>query len=110
MSALQPAGKSKLVRARPAIIRSSNGEIYVPCLRIAAAYPWVDGYVSEHVQFTGLEEFDAHDDQVDCTAYFVQECDKGGMLMPSIVNPSEIDRQISGMRMGNNRAEDIFMD
>lgn len=81
---LQPQGKSKLVRARPAIIRASNGEIFFP--RDTNAFPWIEDAVAELVQFTGNEKLDAHDDIVDCFAYFVQEMDRGGML-PSITVP-----------------------
>lgn len=87
VTALQPEGKGKLVRARPAIIRASNGEIYVP--KDSNAFPWIEDFLAELVQFTGDEKLDAHDDQVDMLAYFIQQVDRGGMLLPSVINPEQ---------------------
>jgi hypothetical protein len=46
--------------------------------------------VAELVQFTGDEKMDAHDDQVDMLAYFVQQMDRGGMSMvPTMFTPPD---------------------
>jgi predicted phage terminase large subunit-like protein len=70
---LEPEGKGKLVRATPAIIRSEAGQVYLP-----ESAPWKEDFVAECVQFTGDEKQDAHDDQVDCLAYAVQQLDRFG--------------------------------
>ena len=67
---LEPEGKGKLVRATPAIIRCEAGQVYLP-----ESAPWKEDFVAECVQFTGDEKQDAHDDQVDCLAYAVQQLD-----------------------------------
>jgi predicted phage terminase large subunit-like protein len=82
---LQPKGKEKLVRATPAIIRAEAGDIFVP--ERGPDFPWLDDWLAEHVQFTGDDAHDAHDDQVDCTAYLIQELDGGGFLAPAVVEP-----------------------
>lgn len=105
VAALQPEGKSKLVRARPAIIRASNGEIFVP--RDANAFPWIEDFIAELVQFTGDEKLDAHDDQVDMLSYFVQQCDRGGMSLPSVITPEQAQRDLENMAGGG--AGGIFM-
>jgi predicted phage terminase large subunit-like protein len=64
---LEPQGKGKLVRATPAIIKCEAGQVYLP-----EAAPWLEEFVAELVQFTGIEGQDAADDQVDCLAYGVQ--------------------------------------
>lgn len=99
---LRPEGKSKLVRARPAIIRASNGEIYVP--KDTNAFPWVEDFLAELVQFTGDEKMDSHDDQVDMLAYFVQQVDRGGLTLPSIITPGECEVQA-----GSKQGTGIFM-
>jgi predicted phage terminase large subunit-like protein len=66
VKALKTEGKDKLVRATPAVVRCSQGQMYLPLYA-----PWVDGYIEEHAQFTGQD--DPHDDQVDITAYAARE-------------------------------------
>lgn len=73
---LEPEGNEKLVRATPAIIRCEAGGIFIP--EASGLYPWVEDFVGELVQFTGDEDQDAHDDQVDVLAYAVQSLDKYG--------------------------------
>lgn len=63
---VEPQGKSKLVRAIPAVARAESGKIYLP----APAPRWVRGFMDEITQFTGNN--DLHDDQVDCLSYAVQ--------------------------------------
>ena len=70
---LDPEGKGKLVRATPAIVRCERGQVYV-----LDQAPWLEDFESELVQFTGNEKEDAHDDQVDCLAYMVQQLDRSG--------------------------------
>jgi predicted phage terminase large subunit-like protein len=98
---LKPEGKSKLVRARPAIIRASNGDIFLP--RDTNAFGWIEDFVAELVQFTGDEKMDAHDDQVDMLAYFVQQLDRSGM-MPAAITPDAYQNNNSGLGSGR-----IFM-
>ena len=70
---LDPEGKGKLVRATPAIVRCERGQVY-----LLDNAPWLEDFESELVQFTGNEKEDAHDDQVDCLAYMVQQLDRSG--------------------------------
>ncbi len=63
---LKPAGKSKLVRAIPAIIRAESGQIWVP-----EQASWLSSFFDELTHFTGLH--DSHDDQVDVLSYAVDE-------------------------------------
>ena len=53
---VKPAGKGKLARAVPAVVKAERGEIYLP----ADDPPWLD----EFAAFTGCN--DPHDDQTDC--------------------------------------------
>lgn len=73
---LSPEGKEKLVRATPAIIRAEAGTIYVP--ERGPAFPWVEDFIGELVQFTGDDDQDAHDDQVDVLSYAALSLDRGG--------------------------------
>lgn len=59
---LKPEGKGKLVRATPAIIRASEGQIFVPKDEPKGKFPWLEDYLAELVQFTGDEKMDSHDD------------------------------------------------
>jgi predicted phage terminase large subunit-like protein len=70
---LEPEGKGKLVRATPAIIKCEAGQVFLP-----ESAPWLEDFVAELVQFTGIEGQDAADDQVDCVAYAVQQLDRYG--------------------------------
>lgn len=83
---LEPGGKGKLVRATPAIIRASNGQIYLP-----ERGEWIEDFVAELVQFTGDEKKDSHDDQVDMLAWAVQAIDRSGFIPedPLTVEPGE---------------------
>jgi predicted phage terminase large subunit-like protein len=69
-----PGGKDKLVRATPAIIRAESGQFYLP-----ERAPWLEAYLTELLQFSGDAERDAHDDQVDMTAYAALEVDRLGV-------------------------------
>ncbi len=85
----EPEGKGKLVRATPAIIRASNGQIFLPDSG-PIEHPWIDGFVGELVSFTGQEKEDAADDQVDMLAYAVQGLERWGMLGgPVVVDADE---------------------
>ena len=66
VKALFPEGKGKLVRATPAIIRAEAGQIYVPEFA-----PWLEDFLGELTVFTGDEDKDSHDDQVDALGYGV---------------------------------------
>jgi predicted phage terminase large subunit-like protein len=105
VAALTPAGKSKLVRARPAIIRASTGQIFLP--RNTNAHPWVEDFLAELSLFTGDEKLDAHDDIVDCVSYFVQEADKGGLILPSLTTPDQAQAELDAAQSG--LAGGIFM-
>lgn len=80
---LDPKSKSKLVRAMAAIVRAEQGQIYIPERAI-----WLDSWIEEHVQFTGLEG--GEDDQVDLTAFAAhqlageQDQQRGGGVKPYI--------------------------
>ena len=86
---LSPEGKGKLVRATGAIIRAEAGQIFIP--QRGKRFPWVEDFVAELVQFTGDEDQDAHDDQVDCLAYAVQALDRHGLSKPYLVTPDPMD-------------------
>lgn len=60
----QPATKDKFLRAQFYAAAWNAGRVLVP--EDSDAFPWVDEFVSEHLNFTGLE--DVHDDQVDAGA------------------------------------------
>lgn len=92
---LSPEGKSKLVRATPAIIMASTGRIYVP-LR-GPMYPWVEDYVAELCAFTGDEDEDGLVDAVDITAYGIQELVRGGLSLPSIITPEQAQQEMGGI-------------
>jgi predicted phage terminase large subunit-like protein len=69
--AIDPGGKSKLVRATPAVIRARAGQIWLP-----PAASWLDAYLSELCSFTGDDRLDAYDDQVDATSHLVAAIDR----------------------------------
>lgn len=80
---MSPRGRSKLVRATPAIIRARNGEIYLP-----HRAGWLEDFTAELCAFTGDDTLDAHDDQVDALAYIVlavQEWGVGGDDTPVVL-------------------------
>lgn len=54
----------KFVRAQPVAAAWNAGRIFVPA--DSRRYPWVDAFISEVINFTGVE--DGHDDQVDALA------------------------------------------
>lgn len=59
-----PAVADKFVRAQPYAAAWNAARVFVP--EDSAAHPWVDDFVVEHLNFTGIE--DAYDDQVDAGA------------------------------------------
>jgi predicted phage terminase large subunit-like protein len=61
---LSHEGKSKLVRATPAIIRAEAGQIFLP-----DTADWKEAFLEELARFSGRG--DAHDDQVDVLSYAV---------------------------------------
>jgi hypothetical protein len=68
---LSHEGKSKLVRATPAIILAEAGGLILPQPTPERPYPWLKGYVDQLCRFTGLD--DKEDDLVDMTAYAVRQ-------------------------------------
>jgi hypothetical protein len=42
--------------------------------------PWKEQFIAECVQFTGDEKQDAHDDQVDCLAYALQQMNQSAPM------------------------------
>lgn len=68
-----PGGKSKLVRATPAILRAEAGQVYLP-----REAHWLEPFRSELCSFTGDDTKDAQDDQVDAFAWVVQALDLFG--------------------------------
>lgn len=63
---VEPQGRSKLIRAVPAVVRAAAGKIHLP----APAPAWVRLFLEELSAFTGNE--DLHDDMVDTLSYAVQ--------------------------------------
>jgi predicted phage terminase large subunit-like protein len=72
---IEPEGKSKLVRAQPALVRAERGRILLP-----EYAPWLEDFLSELVLFTGDERRDAHDDQVDVLSYAALCLDRYGLV------------------------------
>lgn len=68
------AGKGKLVRATPAIVRSEQGQV----LMNKESDAWREAFFDELEAFTG--EDDRHDDQVDAFAYCIEEYGRFGGL------------------------------
>lgn len=99
---LEPEGKSKLVRATPAIIFCSNGQLFVPVR--GPMYPFVEDYVSELTTFTGNEDEDGLVDAVDVTAYAIQTIQRHGLSMPSIITPEQAQHEANSAGSGG-----IFM-
>jgi hypothetical protein len=73
---VHPHGKSKLVRAFPAIIRMEAGAIAVPRLDM----PWKGDFIGELARWTGDER--ELDNQVDVLAYAVREMVQGKNIFP----------------------------
>ena len=69
--AMDPEGKSKLVRATPAIIRAEHGGIALP-----REAHWREDFLGEVCGFVGDDKLDAHDDIVDSLAYLVLALDR----------------------------------
>lgn len=67
---LEPAGKSKLTRNTPAILRAEQSGFYLP-----EQASWLEDFEHEHQQFTGDEKEDAYTDQVDVSGYSVSYFD-----------------------------------
>lgn len=88
---LPTEGKSKLVRATPAIIRASEGQYFIPKDEPQGKFPWLDDFLGELVAFTGDEKVDSFDDQVDCFGYSALSLLRHGLLSPDIINPEEND-------------------
>ena len=73
--AIDPGGRSKLVRATPAILRAEQGQIYLP-----DHHPrWLEPFLAELCAFTGDPAMDGHDDQVDALAYAILALDRFGL-------------------------------
>lgn len=80
---LFPAGKDKLTRAMPAVIRAEGGQIYVPDFA-----PFREEFLGELAVFTGIKGEDAHDDMVDALSYAISQIDEysgivHGQLVPN---------------------------
>lgn len=71
--AIRPGGRSKLVRATPAILRAEARQVCLP-----REAPWLEDFLAELCAFTGDGELDGHDDQVDALAYAVLALDRFG--------------------------------
>ena len=84
---LEPEGKSKLVRATPAIIQASEGRIFVPVR--GPMYPWVEDYIAELCTFTGIEDEDGLVDAVDVTAYGILSLQRQGLAVPTAFSPEQ---------------------
>ena len=65
-------GRSKLVRATPAILRAEQGSIYIPERELH----WREDFLSEVCSFVGDDKLDAHDDQVDALSWLVLAVDR----------------------------------
>lgn len=72
-----PEGKSKLVRALPAIARAESGEVYLP----AVTEPWVAPFLDELANWSGQDG--DRDDQVDVLAYAIRQVERLGVGAPS---------------------------
>lgn len=72
---MTPEGKSKFVRAMPAIARCESGQVLLP-----VSEAWIPDFLDEVAQFSGID--DAHDDQVDLLSYACQN------LTNEAMNPS----------------------
>jgi len=72
---LESQGKSKSVRAAPAIIRTEAGQIWLP-YPDDHTMPWVGPLDEELYSFTGKEG--GVDDQTDCIGYAVMAIDQLG--------------------------------
>lgn len=59
----QPAATDKLARAQPVIAAWNRGDVLIP-----TEAPWLDGFLSEVLSFTGNPRVDAHDDTIDALA------------------------------------------
>lgn len=88
---LKPANQDKLARAQKAIILAEQGHIYLP-LNPAK---WLEEFLYELVQFTGIEKLDASDDQVDSLAYLALNMGQAFFESPSTAGRSDSndDRQ-----------------
>jgi len=100
---LPTEGKSKLVRATPAIIRASEGQYFIPKNEPAGKFGWIDDFIAELVVFTGAE--DSYDDQVDIFAYSALSLLRHGLLTPTAIQPDDDGEQDDYDRGGSG----IFM-
>lgn len=68
---VSPEGKSKLVRATPAMVLAADGRVWLPAPEADPTFPLED-VLAELTRFTGEPGQDASDDLVDCLSYSVQ--------------------------------------
>jgi predicted phage terminase large subunit-like protein len=97
---LSPEGKGKLVRATPAIIRASEGQMFVPKDEPKGKFPWLEDFLAELIQFTGDEKMDAHDDQTDVVCYAVNCLMRHGLAMPVVIDSDDDEEYISERGLG----------
>lgn len=74
---LRHEGKSKLMRATPAIIKSEGGMVWIP--QRSPNHPWIDKFLGELATFTGDPDKDGLVDQVDVLSYSVLSIDRLGL-------------------------------
>ena len=86
---LNPEGKGKLVRATPAVIRASEGQVFIPKDEPQGKFPWLDDFLAELVTWTGDEKMDAYSDQVDCFAWAVLSLVRHGLACPIVITPDD---------------------
>lgn len=100
---LEPRGKTKLVRATPAICRAESGQIYVP-----HGEAWVKPFLKELTDFTGLD--DIHDDRVDVLAYAVWEADRFGRAASAkpTTDESMPNRSPTAQQRADNRRRPLW--
>lgn len=98
---LPTEGKSKLVRATPAIIRASEGQYFIPKDEPQGKFPWLEDFLAELIVFTGDEKQDSYNDQVDVFAYSALALLRHGLLSPSVIEPdAPTDMDMSDQECG----------
>lgn len=88
---LPTEGKSKLVRATPAIIRASEGQYFIPLDEPQGKFPWIPDFLAELIVFTGDEKQDSFDDQADMFAYSALSLLRHGLFSPTVITPDDED-------------------
>jgi predicted phage terminase large subunit-like protein len=88
---IAPRG-DKFVRAIPYAAAWNAGRILLP--EDSTAHRWVNDYILEHTQFTGVE--DAHDDQIDAAVAAFDSLEKPA---PGYAGSREDNERTSGRRM-----------